>query len=125
MCPHYQALNKLTIKDKFPIPIIDDLLDELHGAQFFTKFELSVLIPSDQNERSRYSKIVVHTHERHYELLVMPFGLCNAPTFQSLVNKILKHYLCDFMLVFFEDNLTYSITWIAHVKHVNKALQLL
>ena len=66
------------------------------------------------------------THEGHYELLVIPFRPCNAPsTFQSLMNKILKPYLHDFMLVFFDNILIYSKTWATHVQHVDKALQLL
>ena len=124
LCVDYRALNKVTVKNSYPLPRIDDLFDRLAGAKYFSRIDLRSGYHQIWIAQGDEEKTACRTRYGSFEFLVMPFGLCNAPaTFTTLMNNIFHEYLDDFVIIYIDDILVYSKTAEEHAEHLEKVFQ--
>jgi hypothetical protein len=123
LCVDYRALNAKTVKDRFPIPVVEELFDELRRAKFFTKLNLRSGYHQVRMHPDDMEKTAFRMHQGLFEFLVMSFGLTNASaTFQALMNEVLRPFLHMFVLVLFDDIFIYSPSWTEHLGLVRLVL---
>ncbi|KAD4586366.1 hypothetical protein E3N88_23967 [Mikania micrantha] len=126
LCIDYRELNKITIRNRYPLPRIDDLFDQLQGAKCFSKIGLRSGYHQLKIKDSDISKSSFRTRYGHYEFVVMPFGLTNAPAvFMDLMNRVFHDFLDKFVIVFIDDILVYSKSKKEHEEHLRAVLEIL
>ncbi|CAL2238354.1 unnamed protein product [Prunus armeniaca] len=126
LCIDYRQSNKGTVRNRYPLPRIDDLFDQLKGAKYFSKIDLRSGYHQLRVRDDDIPKTAFRTRYGHYEFLVMPFGLTNAPAaFTDLMNRVFRPYLYHFVIVFIDDILVYSRTLEGHKKHLRLILKTL
>ena len=126
LCIDYRQLNKVTIRNKYPLPRIDDLFDQLQGAKVFSKIDLRSGYHQLRIRESNIPKTTFRIRYGHYEFLVMSFRLTNAPeAFMDLMNRVFRPYLDRFVIVFIDDILVYSRSKLEHEIHLGLVLQTL
>ncbi|KAL0559143.1 hypothetical protein IC582_003733 [Cucumis melo] len=126
LCIDYRELNKVTVKNRYPLPRIDDLFDQLQGATVFSKIDLRSGYHQLRIKDGDVPKTAFHSRYGHYEFIVMSFGLTNAPAvFMDLMNRVFREFLDTFVIVFIDDILIYSKTEAEHAEHLRIVLQTL
>ena len=126
MCVGYRELNKVNVKNRYPLPRIDDLFGQLKGSSVFSKIDLRSGYHQLKIKETDVPKSAFRTGYGHYEFLVMPFGLTNAPAaFMDLMNRVFKAYLDKFVIVFINDILIYSRSREEHAIHLRTVLSTL
>nr|GEZ43834.1 putative reverse transcriptase domain-containing protein [Tanacetum cinerariifolium] len=126
MCIDYRELNKLMVKNRYPLPRIDDLFDQLQGSSVYSKIDIRSGYHQLRVRKEDIPKTVFRTRYGHYEFQVMPFGLTNAPAvFMNLMNRVCKPYLDKFVTVFISDILIFSKNKEEHEEHLKLILELL
>lgn len=125
-CIDYRGLNSITVKNRYPLPLMNSAFERLQGASVFSKLDLRNAYNLVRIRQGDEWKTAFNTHNGHYEYLVMPFGLTNAPSvFQALVNDVLREMLEKFVFVYLDDILIFSKSLSDHVKHVRQVLKCL
>jgi len=126
LCIDYRELNRVTVKNKYPLPRINDLFDQLAEATIFSKIDLRSGYHQLKIKREDVPKIAFRTRYGHYKFLVLPFGLTNAPAyFIDLMNQVFHTFLDKFVVVFIDDILVYSKTREDHIEHLRTVLKTL
>ncbi|TYK20945.1 ty3-gypsy retrotransposon protein [Cucumis melo var. makuwa] len=126
LCIDYRELNKVTVKNRYPLPRIDDLFDQLQGATVFSKIDLRSGYHQLRIKDGDVPKTPFRSRYGHYEFIMMSFGLTNAPTvFMDLMNRVFRDFLDTFVIVFIDDILIYSKTEVEHEEHLRMVLQAL
>ena len=124
LCVDYRALNNITIKNRYPLPLISEMLDRFKGAKYFTKLDVREAFNRLRIKHGDEFKTAFRTRYGHFEYLVMPFGLCNAPgSFQAYINDVIHEFLDKFAVAYLDDILIYSNSLEEHILHVRQVLQ--
>ena len=123
-CIDYRALNLITVKNRYPLPLVPSALEQLQGAQVFTKLDLRRAYNLIRIREGDEWKTAFITLSGHYGYCVMPFGLANAPSvFQGFLDNVLREYLNRFVIVYINDILVYSRNEAEHIQHVSQVLR--